>query len=140
MRNDEHRLQVECVRWFRLAHPRLLLYAVPNGGQRNAIVAAKLKAEGVLAGVPDLFLAVPSGTAHGLYIEMKNGKKGVVSESQRTVMAALEAQGYATAVCRSFDEFHTTVDEYLNGFSLGEKLTDELKRQTDEYLHFETLV
>ncbi len=127
------------MRWFRLAHPRLLLYAVPNGGQRNAIVAAKLKAEGVLAGVPDLFLAVPSGTAHGLYIEMKNGKKGVVSESQRTVMAALKAQGYATAVCRSFDEFRTTVDEYLNGFSLGEKLTDELKRLTDEYLHFETL-
>lgn len=114
MRNDEHRLQVECVRWFRLAHPRLLLYAVPNGGQRNAIVAAKLKAEGVLAGVPDLFLAVPSGTAHGLYIEMKNGKKGVVSENQRTVMAALEAQGYATAVCRTFDEFQDTVEKYIN--------------------------
>ncbi len=114
MRSDEHTLQVACVRWFRLAHPQRILYAVPNGGQRNAIVAAKLKAEGVLAGVPDLFLAAACGGAHGLYIEMKNGKKGVVSEKQRSVIAALEAAGYATAICRTFDEFQIVVENYLN--------------------------
>lgn len=45
---------------------------------------------------------------------MKNGKKGVVSEKQRSVIAALEAAGYATAICRTFDEFQTTIENYLN--------------------------
>ncbi len=48
MKDLEHRLQCACVRWFAYQHPELkgTLFAVPNGGQRNAIVAAKLKAEG----------------------------------------------------------------------------------------------
>ena len=53
--------------------PGVLLYAIPNGGDRNPIVAKKLKAEGVLAGIPDLYLACPSWDSdrarplHGLY-------------------------------------------------------------------------
>lgn len=119
MKDEEHRLQCACVRWFRYAYPHHLLYAVPNGGQRSVVTAAKLKAEGVVAGVPDLFLAVPKGEAHGLYIEMKNGRKGVVSEVQRSVMAMLEAQGYRCAVCRSFDDFREAVEEYLRGAEIG---------------------
>ena len=38
-----------------------LLYAVPNGGYRNAREAARFKAEGVRSGVPDLCLAVSNG-------------------------------------------------------------------------------
>ena len=62
MKNGEHQLQVECVKWFRFQYPKLanLLFAIPNGGLRNIKVATKLKAEGVLAGVPDLFLAIPA--------------------------------------------------------------------------------
>jgi len=30
------------------------IFAIPNGGHRNVVVAGKLKAEGVRAGVPDL--------------------------------------------------------------------------------------
>lgn len=36
------------------------LYHTPNGGQRNKIIAAKLKAEGVKTGVPDYLLPVMS--------------------------------------------------------------------------------
>ncbi len=53
----EHRLQVECLRWLRLVYPSVLCYAIPNGGQRNAIVAAKLKEEGATAG-----MTFPNGT------------------------------------------------------------------------------
>ena len=57
-------------------YPELaLLYHIPNGGKRDRIVAAKLKAQGVKPGVPDLCLPVPRGKYHGLYIEMKDGKK-----------------------------------------------------------------
>ena len=51
MKKDiEHSLQVCCVHWFRLQYPQYatLLFAVPNGGARNAITAGKLKAEGVV--------------------------------------------------------------------------------------------
>lgn len=36
-----------------------LLFAIPDGGRRDAVTGAHLKAEGVRAGVPDMFLAVP---------------------------------------------------------------------------------
>ena len=52
-----------------------LLFHVPNGGKRNAAEAARFKAMGVKAGVPDLCLPVPRGGYAGLYIEMKYGKK-----------------------------------------------------------------
>ena len=58
MRDEEHRLQSACVRWFRYQFPALAhsLFAVPNGGRRDAATGARLKDEGVLAGVSDLVL------------------------------------------------------------------------------------
>lgn len=112
---SEHDLQVQCVRWFRLYYPKYarLLFAIPNGGQRNRIVAAKLKAEGVVAGVPDLFLAVPKGAYHGLWIEMKNGKAGKVSNKQNDMINVLKEQGYQCEVARSFNEFEGVIRDYL---------------------------
>lgn len=52
-----------------------LLYHIPNGGSRNRLEAANLKRQGVKSGVPDLCLPVARGKYHGLYIEMKYGKK-----------------------------------------------------------------
>lgn len=115
MNNNEHNLQVACVRWFRYQYPNAIIYAVPNGGQRNAIVAAKLKAEGVLAGVPDLFVAVAAGGWHGLYIEMKDGKQGRLSPHQARMIIDLQRAGYKCVVCRSFDEFEAQCNDYLDG-------------------------
>jgi hypothetical protein len=47
-----------------------LLYAVPNGGDRNLRVPRKLKAEGVMAGVADLCLPAARRGYHGLYLEI----------------------------------------------------------------------
>lgn len=57
-KNDEHRIQSACVRWFRLKYPKLknVLFAVPNGGRRDAITGARLKEEGATSGVSDLIL------------------------------------------------------------------------------------
>lgn len=111
----EHDLQVACVRWFRLQYSKwaFLLFAIPNGGKRNAITAAKLKAEGVVAGVPDLFLAIPCGGYSGLFIEMKNGKKGRLSESQESMIKELRAVGYRVEICRDFECFCSAVGDYL---------------------------
>lgn len=118
MREQEHNLQVGCVRWFRLQYPKLapLMFAIPNGGWRNATVAAKLKAEGVMPGVPDLMLACPAGQYHGLFIEMKNGKQGRVSDSQEQMHEVLRGQFYRVEVVRTAEEFVRTVQDYLRLF------------------------
>ncbi len=114
MLNIESRIQQGCVRWFRLQYTEYagLLYAIPNGGFRNKITGAILKAEGALAGVADLFLSVPNRFYHGLYIEMKK-PKGRQQESQKLFQQAVEAQGYKYALCYSLDEFIAIINEYL---------------------------
>ena len=114
--DNEHVLQVGCVNWYRLSYPKQahLLFAIPNGGWRNATTAAKLKAEGVLAGVPDLFLAIPRGEFHGLWIEMKNGKAGRLSEAQKHMIELLRSEGYKCEVCHSALDFRAAVQNYMS--------------------------
>ena len=112
MRDIEHRLQCGCVKWLRLQHPDLLCFAIPNGGARNAVTGARLKAEGVVAGIPDLMIAEPRGYWAGLFIEMKT-EKGVLRAEQKQMMQTLIKKGYYFAVCRSFDEFRQIVTDYL---------------------------
>lgn len=114
MLNIESRIQQGCVRWFRLQYPEYagLLYTIPNGGKRNAVTGAILKAEGALAGVADIFLSVPNRFYHGLYIEMKK-PKGRQQESQKQFQQAVESQGYKYSLCYSLDEFMELVKMYL---------------------------
>ena len=116
MKQQEHETQVACVNWFRYQFPKYLIYAIPNGGERNAIVASKLKAEGVLSGVPDLFIPIAKQGFHGFYIEMKAGKNKP-SENQLNIMEKLSNEGYRCEVCWSFDEFMKVVENYFNKYS-----------------------
>lgn len=73
--HEEQKALIEWSAWMSNARPELsLMFAVPNGGDRHPAVAAKLKAEGVKAGVPDIFLPVPRNGYHGLFIELKELK------------------------------------------------------------------
>lgn len=113
--DEEHRIQVSCVRWFRMKYPHLSprLFAVPNGGRRDGITGARLKEEGVLAGVADLVLLVPNAKYHALLIEMKT-PKGRQSDSQRAWQRAVAGNGdYLYVVCRGLDEFIREVETYL---------------------------
>lgn len=87
------------------------LFAIPNGGARDAKTAALMKAEGVTSGVWDLFLAIPRGQFSGLFIETKSDT-GTLSDQQKAFKASLEVH-YAFAVCRQVDEFLSDVAEYL---------------------------
>lgn len=115
MRHKESSLQIACVRWFRLQYPNHLIFAIPNGGNRNAITGAILKAEGALAGVPDLFVACANFHHFGLFIEMKSDK-GKLSEAQIYIRSKLELKGYRVEVCNSVESFQTVVHNYLNDF------------------------
>lgn len=139
----EHSEQVELFRWaakvafmgFELADadkaedksqykpcPELqMLFAIPNGGSRGdnatsrAIRGNQLKAEGVRAGVPDIFLAVPSKGFHGLFIELKRSvkKDSVVSDEQKRWKANLELHGYVVRVCYGAEEAKQLIKSYL---------------------------
>lgn len=94
------------------------LYAVPNGGHRNIIVAKKLKAEGVKPGVPDVVLPVrgydPDGSAYGgLYIELKRLEGGRVSPEQTRWHEFLRSQAYRVEVCRGWLEASAVIATYL---------------------------
>ncbi len=113
--DEEHRLQCRCVQWFRYTYPHLAarLFAVPNGGRRDATTGARLKAEGVLAGVSDLILLVPNQHHHGLLIEMKT-EQGRQSQTQKEwERAVTEHNEYKYVVCHSFIEFEQTIGEHL---------------------------
>ena len=65
---------------------------------------------GIKKGVPDYFIAIPSGNFHGLYIEMKK-PKGRLSADQKDFIPKLEDKGYKVAVCFGWSE---AVDEVVN--------------------------
>lgn len=95
-RSPEHELQKAYFDWARLHPEARRAYAIPNGGQRNAVVAAKLKAEGVRAGVLDVHLPLARGGAHGLWIEHKAGRK-TMSPEQAAEAGALVDEGFVVA-------------------------------------------
>lgn len=97
------------------------LYAIPNGGQRNKIVAAKLKAQGVRAGVLDISLDVARHGFHGLRIELKRPgnaalgqKPGRLSPEQNQRISDLVDDGYKVAVCFGWEAARDVLVEYLS--------------------------
>lgn len=114
MNHPESHIQCACVRWFRLQYPEYarLLFAVPNGGVRNAVTGRVLKAEGVVAGVADLLLFVPSNGFHSLCIEMKT-KDGRQSAAQKEWQQAVQQQGYKYIVVRSLQDFREQIRDYI---------------------------
>ncbi|MBR3938711.1 MAG: VRR-NUC domain-containing protein [Bacteroidales bacterium] len=115
MNHYESKLQQACVRYFRLAYPEYgyMLFAVPNGGSRNAVEARILKAEGVVAGVADLILLVPRSGYGSLCIEMKIGKN-TQTDNQKLWQQEAEKAGNKYVVVRRFDDFRQVIEKYLN--------------------------
>lgn len=80
------------------------MHAIPNGGKRDPMTAARLRAEGVKPGVLDILLPVRRGGYSGFYLEMKNGAKGRLSDEQKEFAAFVETQGYCCGLARSWEE------------------------------------
>ncbi|MDR0618896.1 MAG: VRR-NUC domain-containing protein [Bacteroidales bacterium] len=111
MKNEESRLQRACVEWFRYQYPDRIIFAIPNGGKRNAVTASIMKKEGALAGVADLCLLYPRGEYHACFIEMKYGK-GKQSPAQKAFEVYCVKNNYFYRVCCSLEHFMQTVSIY----------------------------
>jgi len=80
---------------------RPIIFAVPNGGARDAREGANLKVQGVLAGVPDLIMLIPLGVT--CLIEMK-ARDGTISKPQHELHPHIEALGHTLIVAYSAEE------------------------------------
>lgn len=103
----EHEEQRELVRWFRQTFKGVRIFAIPNGGARSIVTAARLKAEGVSPGVPDLF--VP---AWHLWIEMKRTKGGSLSAEQKDWIEYLENENYYCIVGKGEEDAKSKINEF----------------------------
>lgn len=97
-------------------YPELkLLHAIGNGNSRvNAIQGARMKRQGVLAGVSDIMLPVSRNGFHGLYVELKV-KGGRVSDSQKWWQCKTTEQGYYSTICYGWVEASEVIKKYLEG-------------------------
>lgn len=110
---DEHTEQVRFMAVLRNFYRDILVFAVPNGGQRNPKEAKRLVDEGVLSGVSDLFIAEPYGQYHGLFIEMKRSKGGKVSDKQELFMDRAKHRGYKCVVSYGAEQALDHFQEYM---------------------------
>lgn len=86
---------------------------IPNGSklagtkEQRARAGARLKADGMVPGWPDLLVYGSQGRIGHLEIK---APKGTLSEAQKAAQADLEVMGHKYAVCRSLDDVIDALD------------------------------
>lgn len=105
----EHEEQRAFISWWKKSELPLI-FAIPNGGQRNKIVAGKMKMEGVERGVPDLFCP-----ALCLWIEFKRQKGGTLSKEQKEWRDHLVDIGYHWILAKGAADAVRQIEDKYNG-------------------------
>lgn len=85
----------------------------PMGGTASARQKSKFKKMGAKSGWPDIQISVAKGCYHGLYVELKRSKGGVVSANQKEILTMLDEEGYCTTVARGYDKAVEVVKQYM---------------------------
>ena len=133
MNHEESKLQQQCVAWFRAQYPQyamLLVHPINEGSGHTTTDRRRQgihKAEGAVAGVPDLLLFMPSRVSvldendveinrpyHGLGIELKT-LKGRQSQEQKEYQYMFRSAGYFYMIVRSIVEFRGLISTWLSG-------------------------
>ena len=117
LKASEHQHQEAFFSWWRVYAKtnginEKLCFAIKNDSRHTKAGRIYRWNEGVQAGVFDVFLSIPSGGKHGLYIEFKAAQKGL-EEAQKEFAEAVFRQGYETAVVRNATEAVSIVVLYL---------------------------
>lgn len=115
----EYNEQKAVVKWFiqlqkiGLIAPYVLLYANRNTHYLNIKQQGRAKCEGMISGIPDLFLTAQANGYSGMYIEMKS-QKGKLSLNQKEIIEKLKKCGYYVTICYSANEAIIELIKYLN--------------------------
>lgn len=98
------------------------LFAVKNQGHGDAIRGGQSRAEGVKAGVSDIFFPLPRNVTvspgmvrsyAGLFIEMKREKGGIRSQPQIDFTAYANQVGYRAVFCEGWQAAAVELLRYL---------------------------
>lgn len=142
MKHLESAHQAQVVEWSRWAYktgkyPMLnMLHCSLNGVKLSGTQARIAKGQGMLSGVPDLFLPVPKNGYHGLFIEMKS-EKGRVTENQHWFLTNAESLGYKIAVCYSAKEAISAIQAYYDQETMKGTTQDLLCLKTQNKAYYE---
>lgn len=122
---SEHQEQAAVIDWWGFQYPSSYgcLFSIPNGAQlagdvtRRVKQVNKLKSEGMLPGVSDLFLMISSGDYNGLFIEMKDDGRTrcSVSTSQWDHIYLAREHGFRAEWCAGAEEAINLIKDYLEG-------------------------
>lgn len=113
---SEHDEQVAVITWAAYNRNRwpclVWLHAIPNAAKRGKWERGQKLAEGMKSGVADLFLPMPIGNLHGLYIEMK-AHGGEWRKEQKEFAEYVKSVGYDYALCWNADDAIKAIEDYL---------------------------
>lgn len=114
---SEHQIQAAFIKEIRILETRYpelrTLFAVPNAAKRSFKLAAMLKAEGMLSGVPDIILPVARKGFNGLMIEFKKPVTGRLTGSQQLYIDLVVKENWLVVVMTDAQAAIDTVKNYL---------------------------
>ena len=117
---EESREQIALIEWAGVTRvpgssdsiSKHLIY-INNGGKRSALAGYVAQLMGEKKGASDLFLALPSGGFHGLFIELK-AKTGKPSREQVDFLHDRMDKGYLAVLCHGWDSARSVITDYLS--------------------------
>lgn len=123
--HPEQILQVNLMAWIEHNHPeeRKSILHIANERRTSMQQGKLLKRMGVMAGVADLFIALPRGQWAGLWLELKEGK-GKPSQAQKEFLSRMTVNGYFCACVTGLEAAQAVIKQYLTaeGYSHGKPI------------------
>ena len=112
--SQEQKAFIQECRWLANSIPEYgLVFKIPNEGKRTFAYAAKMKAEGMESGVPDVFCAIMRKDYGGIFFEFKSAK-GKLSKEQEAWGEKLRAAGYLVFIVTSAKHAMLLLKQYLS--------------------------
>ena len=92
--------------------PRIkMAFAIKNSGRKDPASYGRDIAEGLLAGVADVYVPYPTTRHHGLFLEFKS-PKGKPSDKQLEFGEFCLSYDYSYKIVRSVDQAITAIDQH----------------------------
>jgi len=134
-KDSEDRLQSDCFQWFHntYQHLRGCLYHVPNQltGLVHQSVSNKMKAMGLVAGIPDLVFHFRART---YFFELKKpNSNGILSKAQKKVHKVLDQQRFVVYLVNDYETFVYLIETIIADTS--EQFTHGVSREDYYYKH-----
>jgi hypothetical protein len=100
---SEHQLQALVLKHLAAekTHPDIQAFAITNAAKRSFRLGAKLRAEGLMAGVADLCIMLPAGKCAWLEMKASRGRQSLL---QKTFEARCRRLEHPYAVAKNLDE------------------------------------